>query len=99
MGHGCLSRAADTGESVRTPVFAPHAVMDEEEACRVIFCLDCEQSGVVITPERALPVSLEEIALRYVGPAVRNDGAECCNGGSDVSGIAVSSLQIGGATG
>ena len=56
-----------TCEPVRAPVFAADAVMEEEEAIRIVFVLDRAKPRVVLAPEGVLPVRLEEIGFPDVG--------------------------------
>src|SRR5277367_5836513 len=53
-------------KSVRAPVFAADAVMEEEEAFGIVFVLDRPQPRVILAPERILPVWLEKVGLPHI---------------------------------
>src|SRR6476469_6655168 len=56
-------------ESIRTPILAANAMMEEEEPVRVVFAFDREEAVVVLAPERLLPMRLEIVGF----PDVRAD--------------------------
>src|SRR6185369_17351560 len=50
-------------EPIRAPSLAAHAVVHEEQTAGVVLVFHRQQPGIVRSPERTLPVRLEEIAL------------------------------------
>src|SRR5579862_5135414 len=69
-----------TGKSVGAPIFAGHAVMNEEQSVGIVSRLDSPQSRIILSPIFALPGAVEVAALRDVGACVRNEFAKfrCC---------------------
>src|SRR5438128_4720939 len=81
-------------EAIGTPLFGPHAVMDEEEAGRVILLFHRRQSGVIRTPEGLLPGALEEVAFRDIGPCPGYDLQQFVHRCADLAGMSASDCNI-----
>jgi len=50
-------------EPVLAPVFAAHAVVDEEQSIRIVPLLDAPQLGIIRSPILLLPRFVEEVTL------------------------------------
>jgi hypothetical protein len=66
------SRRPDFRETIGAPAFAAHSVVHKEETFRIVARLDREQSQVVRSPKRLLPIRFKKVALGHIGAGVRN---------------------------
>jgi len=79
----CLLIRGTPFKTVVAPLLATDPVVDKEEAVRVVLALDGQQPLVVRTSIGALPIFLEEIALRDIGGGLRRDPAQLAHGVAD----------------
>src|SRR5262249_1121840 len=73
-------------KTVGAPGFAAHAMVDEEQAGRIVSLFHGEEPRVVRPPIGVLPPSLEEIAFGKIAAAARGDRLQYCHGPSDFAG-------------
>src|SRR5215216_4772798 len=78
------------GTPVGTSGLGADAVVDREQATGIVAVLDPGETGVVVAPERCLPVVLEIVGFREVGGGSLGEGVERGHGGGDDPGVAAS---------
>ena len=71
-----VSGRVSLDEPVGAPGFAADAVVHVEQAARVVVVLDRLETGVVLAPERGLPVGFEKVGLIDVGSGSGGQGLE-----------------------
>ena len=91
------SPSAHAREPVVAPVLAAHAVMHEEQPVRIVSRLRPPAAAGSSSPVGALPVGLEEAALRYIGTGIRCHLAQFRHRRTDRACVAACRGQIGGA--
>src|SRR5262252_2640994 len=70
------------------------AVVHGEQAAWIVVVLYLGEAGVVVAPERCLPVGLEIVGFVEVGGGPVGEGFERCHGGGDVPGVPASLRDI-----
>jgi hypothetical protein len=60
-------------KSIRAPILAADAVVEEEEAAGIVFVLDGAKPSVVLAPEGVLPIWLEEVGLPHIRADARQE--------------------------
>src|ERR1700691_3053061 len=82
-------------KSILAPIFTADAVMDEEQALRIILALDFQQPRIIRSPESSLPINLEIITLGNVRARARSDLGKLLHSLCCVSSGITRAYQIG----
>src|SRR5215468_12412586 len=86
---------AALGKPVGASGLGAGAVVHGEQAAGIVAVLHLGEAGVVVAPERCLPVVLEVVGFGEVGGGRPGEGFQRCHGGGDGAGVLASLRGIG----